>query len=493
MRTPGATPDGYPLTVLVERNTHSVLSDDIPQPTRWSPWLAFWAIAVFALALRLACMTGLMGSDDLQYAIHAEALLEGRYEENLAELRPTQRIHHGLRYSVIVPLAAIYRVFGMSEGTTIALPLLASTGSVILVAAIALRMFDRRVALIASLLYATFPMHLRLATILVPEPIGEFLILLAVLSYLYARDGNRAPWVAAGLFTGAAYLAKEPAVFIGVALALHAIAERRWRGAMLLAAGLAGVIAVEHLYYLFGHGDLLFRHHSTQLWKVDAASLAVANRDLPYWLFKHYPRMMLVPNLSFGLHSLACLLWAAAAIALKPRRGYALLFMCAVIPWLYQNFGSWSLQYYVLLPREARYIVITYAPLMVLSGVLLSRAFSARPVISKPVAAIFGIVLVVGVITGLASRGQHSKAEEMTVLREIARAAGAVPGERIYTDEARWRNALKIFNPSLISASPDAATLIVLPGPLQLPVVKRASSAAPPEPLPFPPPSSDLR
>jgi hypothetical protein len=445
---------------------------------RWSHWLTFAAIAVLALLLRLACATGLTGSDDLQYAIHAQALVEGRYEANLAELRPTQRIHHGLRYGVILPLAAVYRAFGVSEWSTIALPLLTSTISVLLLAAIGIRLFDTRVAIVAALLYATFPMQLRLATILVPEPIAECFALLAVLAYVYARDrSGGALWIAAGLLTGVAYLTKEPAIFVGVALALHAIAERRWRGALLLCLGLGAVIAAEHSYYLLSHGDLLFRAHSTQLASLDENPPFTINRELVYWLFKHYPRMMLQPGLNFGLHSLACLVWAGAALALTPRRGYGLMLLWAIVPWLYLNFGSWSLQQYALLPREGRYIAMTYAPLMLLSAIVLSRAFTARKIVAAPMGAVFLVVLVTGVMTGLMTRGEHARAEEMTVLREIVRGTETVPGQTIYTEEPRWRNALAIFNASLVSASSEKATFIIERGPLSLPVVRRAASA----------------
>jgi hypothetical protein len=81
----------------------------------------------------------------------------------------------------------------------------------------------------------------------------------------------------------------------------------------------------------------------------------------------------------------------------------------------------------------------------------------------------------------------------MTVLREIVRAAKAVPGAQIHTDETRWRNALRILGPSLVSTSPEAATLIVLPGPLQLPIVERAPAGAALATVPSSPPSSDLR
>lgn len=449
-------------------------SADVSQGAQWSPGLIFGALVVLALALRLACMTGLIGSDDLRYTKYATALMEGHYGETLAESRGTERIHHALRYGVIIPVAGLYKGFGVSEWTTIALPLLASTASVLLLAAIARRLFDMRVAIIAALLYATFPMQLRLATVLLPEPIAECFILLGVLSYVYARPEGRWRWIAAGALIGVAYLTKETALFVGGALLLHAIWERQWRGAVLFALGLTCFITAEHAYYLLVQGDLLFRKHATQLYSLDTAPRL--DKQVAYSLLSAYPKAMLVPGLTFGLHSLACLVWAAAALALRPRRGYALALLWAGIPWLYLNFGSWSFEQYAPLPREPRYIVFTYAPLMLLSAVALSRALAARAAIAKPTAIALGVVLLVGVTSGLATRGQTARGEEMTVLREIVRAAHESPARTIYTDDRRWRSALEIFDASLVSASPDTATFILVRGPLDLPVVQRGPS-----------------
>lgn len=450
-----------------------VASAHVSEHGRWSPGAVFGALAVFALCLRLACLTGLIGSDDLQYARYARALMEGHYGETLAEARTYERIHHGLRYGVIIPVAGVYKIFGVSEWTTIVLPLLASTLSVVLVAAIARRLFDMRVAIIAALLYATFPMELRLATMLLPEPIAECFLLLAVLAYLHAPQRGAGLWLASGALVGAAYLAKEPALFVGGALVLHAAWERRWRSAMLVALGLACVVAAEHAYYVWGQGDLLFRPHSTQLHSLDlgAAPAPAPRRHIEYGLFTRYPQMMLEPGVSFGLHSLASLILAAAALALKPRRGYALLVLWAVLPWLYLNFGSWSLQQYVLLPREPRYIMFTYPPLMLLSGVVLSRALAARTALAWPMAMGLGVVLLVGVMSGLATRGQTARAEEMSVLREIVRATQRMPGQTIYTDDIRWSRALPVLNGSLIATSPATATYVLQRGPLDLPVI----------------------
>ena len=380
-----------------------------------SPWMIFAALTLLALALRLACTTGLIGSDDLIYAKYARALMEGHYSETLDQARVAGRIHWAFRFGVVVPLAGLYKAFGVTEWSTLALPLLASTASVLLLAAVGRRMFDMRVAVIAGLLYATFPLQLRYGTAVLPEPIAECFALLGVLCYVTAP--RRGDWtlVAAGALMGVAYLAKESAVFIGGAFFLHAVWERRWRSAALLATGMTGVIAAEHVYHLFAHGDLLFRMHSTRLFNLEASAIDPDRyQDLSYLLFRKYPHMMIVPNLVFGLHSLACVVCAGAALAMGPRRQYSLLLLWAAIPWLYLSFGSWSLQQYALIPRDPRYIEFTYPPLMLLSGVAISRALAARPLIARSAALALALVAGAGIVIGVGMRGtSHTQEKSM--------------------------------------------------------------------------------
>lgn len=437
------------------------------------------ALGLFALLLRLVCFTGLAGSDDLGYSKYARAMATGTFNATLdADPRPL----HGLRYSVIAPVAAIYKVFGVSEWSTVLFPLLASTLSVIVLAEIGRLMFGMRVGIIAGLLYATFPLQLIIGSTLLPEPIAGLYALLAVLCYLHARRRGGAMWVAAGLLIGIAYLAKESALFIGGAFLLHAIWERQWRAALLFALGVAAVGVAEHAYYSMWKGDFFFRSNSTRLYKVRDVEgfFTLEHRDLAHRLLRKYPEMMLVPHLKFGLHSLFCVLGAAWALRLRPRKGYVLLLLWAVIPWLYLNFGTWSLHTYAPLPADERYIECTYPPLILLTGVAISRALWASPMVASSAAAVLGLVMAVGLGAGFMSRGTIGKAAEMTVLREIVSATRNVPGHAIYTDEPRWLRALEVFDASLVSPTKEGATFILTTDSLGFPAVQ------PTRPIPGP-------
>lgn len=439
----------------------------------WPAWVWSGGVAVFAALLALVCMTGLIGSDDLEYARHARAINDGTYA-GLLETGVNR--HLGLRFALILPLAAVYELFGVSEFTTILLPLIASTLAVMLLVEVGRRMFGLVAGLIAGLLYATFPLRMVLGTVLAPELFAECYLLLGVLGYLHARDRGGVFWLLAGLLMGSAYLAKEPALFIAGGFLLHALWERRWAGAAAFSAGVGLIGAAELTYYGMIWGDVFFRSRSTQLYTLPATGEyfnTVKEMSL-YRIFRKYPHMMLVPHTKFGLHSLATVIGACWALALKPRRGYLLVVLWIVVPALYLNFGSWSLKAYAPLPRDERYIELLYPPLMLLTGVALSRAFGARPALARLSAATLALVMGAGIGSGLALRGEIAYAQHMNVLREIVRGVQAVPGQTVYTENDRWLRAMHVFDASLVSPSAETATFVLTSDALGLPAIEPA-------------------
>ena len=402
---------------------------------------------LLALLLRLACFTGIIGSDDLVYSSYAQLIAEGRYVP--------EHHHFAIRYGLIVPVGLIYALVGLSEWSTIALPLFASSLSVVLLALIGGRLFDPKVGLIAGLLYATFPLELRYASVLVPEMLAGCYVLLGVL--VHVRTENRAPMALgalAGACLGVAYLTKEPALFVVPALFIDAALRRRWQQAFGIVVGIGAIIACEHAYYMATTGDLLFRIHALASHnKINAPNAPRgAVFDTVYRLFKSYPRMMLEPNQHFGLHSLATLILSAVAFGWfgKDRRTYFLL-LWASLPWLYVNFGSTSFVRYIVIPVAPRYIAFAYPPLFLLTAWLLadlvSKGIWAKRVILSSMLA----VLLVGVTCGLSTRATGYRSDQVAVLRVIAHKIEQDALDCVHLDIDRsqqwgWQNTLRILS-----------------------------------------------
>ncbi len=117
-----------------------------------------------------------------------------------------------------------------------------------------------------------------------------------------------------GVCIGAAYLTKEPALFVAPALMIDALARREWRLLSGIAAGLLLIVGLEHTYYLAVTGDLMFRPHA-MVQHNQSSYVFQLNQHLGWRLFKAYPKIMLLPTTSFfGLHSLFAIAFTVRSV-----------------------------------------------------------------------------------------------------------------------------------------------------------------------------------
>jgi len=412
----------------------------------------FFSICVAGFLMRLACTTGLIGSDDLAYAHFARLIAGFQYVP--------ESIHYALRFGLTIPQAVIYRLLGVHEWTTFVLPLLASAASVPLLMIVGARLVGPRAALLAGVLLASFTVSLRYATILVPEPVTGFYILLALL--LYLESDSRRPLLlalSAGLILGLAYLTKESAAFVGLAVFLDAVLRRKWSAACCMAGGALAIVAIEHAYYLAATGDLLFRMHAMKIHEQSAMVLG-ANQNLSYRLIKSYPRMMLIPSRDFGVHSIFVAIALLSLLRWRPPRAQLLL-LWATVPLLYLNFGSSSLTHFTALPVADRYIEFIYVPLFVLVGAVLDHSMERRPWSARPILACVAMVVAGGLWCGYATRQSGWRINDVAILRQIA---NNVRQKQINTvrfvgdSDGRWKEEMEILAPSLriVSGSAEA-------------------------------------
>jgi 4-amino-4-deoxy-L-arabinose transferase-like glycosyltransferase len=282
--------------------------------------------------------------------------------------------------------------------------------------------------------------------------------------------------LAAGLLFGLSYLVKEPGVFVAAAFALFALLRRQWRLGLALAAGVALVMAAEMAWYWSQNGDLLFRLHAMAVH--NRSEMAVAdNQNLSYRLWKAYPRLMLVPGVDYGLHSLLGVGLAAVAWLRWRSAKTVLLSLWAVLPFLYLNFGTSSFRSYWALPVAPRYISLVYVPLFVLAATVLVTWAGDRTRRKVVAGVAVAMVCTVGVACAAITRGTGYRAEHVQHLKAIAAMArrnGNQICEFVGPNGTAWRQVLQIVAPDSIGCA-GPAVLEILPGPRGLPMSTQRS------------------
>ena len=420
-----------------------------------NPYALVIPIFFVSLALRLICYTGLIGSDDLVYSTYAYRIAVGEYE-----IQPHRMV---LRYGLLLPVATVYKLFGLSEWTTILVPIVASSITPAITALIAYMISGFTAAWIAGLLLASFPVETNFGSILVPEPLMQVLLLLGALTFIFAeRRQSSKLGLLSGILLGLGYLVKEPSAFVVAAFVAYAVVKKRYSLACLISIGAAFVVMGEIAWHWIAAHDPLFRIHAIELHS-ESGMAVDANTLLSYRLFKSYPRMMLIPNMDFGLHSIIAIVGSAVALVYYRSTATALLVFWSTLPFLYLNFGSSSFQKFWALPVAPRYLMMVYPPLFLLTAGVIAHWASTKRLRAFCFTIVF-LAVAVGIGCSWASRKSGGRVADVATLKRIAldarnakRNICEVMGERAML----WRQALLLTASDILNCDGDRLVKIV--------------------------------
>ncbi len=224
------------------------------RPSR-AEWIGLGTVFLLALGLRLLHLQQLRAHDpffalpsvdERMYHEWALAIRGGDWLGAHAFASNDVVVGHGPLYPYF--LALVYALFGPSVAAAKTLQSLLGSLSCVLVWALARRLFDGRVALLASLATASYAMLLFYEGSLVVANLQVLLSLLSLLAVVRALERPRAwGWLGAGLLVGLSAVARPNVLLFAVAVAVWIpVALRRAvpraRRAALVGAFLAGAV-----------------------------------------------------------------------------------------------------------------------------------------------------------------------------------------------------------------------------------------------------------
>jgi len=326
-------------------------------------------VVLAAFFVRVLFFTGgIRGSDAYAYAMYAFQIASGQYDINLIDN------FYGFRFALLLPTALSYRLFGVSDYSSVLFPYLFSLLNILVVFFIAERIFDRKTAFIAAVLLAIYPLDIATANILGPDSFIPCFSSLAVLCYVFAEKRMDASENAGGyllltgLFIGLAYLSRITSVFILIALVFyHIVRRRKIRYLLWTIMGFLAPWLTEAFYYKIYTGDPFFHYHRIA---VHEALVKGADPDAIVSLL-FYPKVMFGFDLTgwafYGLIWWLVLMGLGLAFRQKDTR-MLLPFFFLLIPFLGFEFGTQSLKEMIPIMKNYNYLSLITGPAVLIAA-----------------------------------------------------------------------------------------------------------------------------
>ena len=431
------------------------------RPTTILPLLLVCALLVRSVLF----FGGVRGSDAYAYAYEAYNIATGQYDVR------ADSAYYGFRYTVLLPTALSYAVFGVSDWSSALFPVFASLGTLLLVVRLGTIVFDERTGLLAGGLYVFFPLDLPNATLLGPSSFIPLLSGGALLTCWIASDPQtKAPrqgwfYLVSGLCIGLAVQARESNLLLLGSIAALLLVCRTWSWkAVLVAVGTMIPLLAEAAYYWEKTGDPLYRATVIQqlndLYAADVAMGSQMNFAGGPTSWTYYPAAMLGWDLGgfawFGFFVYLAVGALGLAWYYKKMQSIVPLLLWIAPPLLYMEFGSVSLLRYVPLPKGYHYMSVISVPLVLLGAygliLLFNLARTHRVPLSLSIASHWQSIGVAMIVAGLAVTSCYGSYRVLENIRDDARpfeqvasAVRAHPDRPIYVPHFRWILFLNYF------------------------------------------------
>ncbi len=331
-------------------------------------------LIILAFILRLVTFMGISEGDDLSYTLLARNFADGNFAANFI---------FDIRWVVFVPVAILYKIFGVSDFTSLAPTMIYGLASVWLAYRIVEAETDRSTAFIATMLYLSFPIILIYGNFLQVAPSLEFFTLLTVYSFQRGLKSEKTGWFILGGFAiGGIFFARTTGLFIAPLASFYVWYKKGLNKKTIIwiaCAALCSLVlpAIQGLVYLSIHGD--FFHHiviSKKGIDYQDRMFDVDPKDLFFYVRTMFTKGDFANWKMFGLNGyfIAAALIACFARIFTKKAGKEVIFLIWFISYfLFMTFAPTSLSPYTTLIRNIRYAIIFILPVCAVYAILLKN------------------------------------------------------------------------------------------------------------------------
>ncbi|MBP5407029.1 glycosyltransferase family 39 protein [bacterium] len=335
-----------------------------------------YILMLLSFVLRIVTFMGISEGDDLSYTLLAHKFAEGDFSANFI---------FDIRWVVFVPVAILYKIFGINDVTSLAPTFIYGISSVWLAYKVVENETDKLTASIATLLYLTFPIILIYGNFLQVAPSLEFFTLLTVYSFQRGIKSEKFQWFILGGFAiGGIFFARTTGLFIAPLASFYVWYRKGFNKKTVawiaLAAACSLVLpAVQGLVYLKVHGDF-FHHIAISRKGVEYMDrmFDVDPKDLFFYIRTMFTEGDFANWKMFGFNGYFIAVSLAVCIVrlFMKKSGREVLFLIWYLSYfLFMTFAPTSFSPYTTLIRNTRYSIIFLLPVCAIYAVLLRDLF----------------------------------------------------------------------------------------------------------------------
>jgi len=426
--------------------------------SRWTAWrerlpapglnlaaiVALGAVLLLGLGLRVVWWYGLVSVDPFAYADAAASIANGHpvYEPDLlGSLYYTQY----LRLSLIVPAAALYRVFGPGEVQSTLFPIICSLGSAVVAYLLVMQIArDRLAAVIAAFVTCIFPLSVINSTQFLPDTVLAFFSGVTILAYWHGLEAKGRSWryralvfMVTGVAWALAFYGRQTAIGLVLPLGALTLYQRRFDPAVLWGVAGALIVALAMTAVLVAAGAEPFADVRAVIGEGRGSQPgAIGYTDIDFTYAEAFVSdPMFVPLVLVALLALAVVVatWRKFPEQQRPMVG---LLIVIVGLYLYFEFMMRLPSLYSWI-KEPRYVLTMVVPVSALCGLGLSRARTlVGPAMRfAPVAGMAGVLALYGWYAVDSVRADHAYWREHRIdqlARELAAVLDEQPEDTVY-------------------------------------------------------------
>ena len=353
-----------------------------------------YLLMIFSFIFRMINFMGIAQGDDFPYSTLANRFANGNFSAGFI---------FDVRWVVFAPAALLYKLFGVSDFTSLLPTMVYGISSVWLAYRIIEEETDKATAIITTLFYITYPIVAIFSNFLQVAAPLEFFTLLTVYSFQRGAKSEKIGWFILGGFAiGWIFFARTTGLFIALLVSIYVWYKKGFNKKTVIWVASAALVSLVPAIF---QGFVYLKVHNNffHVFEISKKAVEYQNRmtdvdpkDLIFYIRTVFTSGNFARWKTFGFggyFTVAALLACIVKMCLKKQGKEVTFFIWFLSYFLFMSFAPTSLSPYTTLIRNNRYTIIFVLPLCAICAILLLDLVKTKKIAAKVVALVIFLII----------------------------------------------------------------------------------------------------